>query len=56
VMLRLARPRGTRIVWTETPPVVEDAWNGVLLRFARLLADRTIDADAEWYESVGGKQ
>ncbi len=54
VMARLARPRGTQIVWTESPPVVEDAWNGVLLRIARALADRTIESEDAWYEAIGG--
>jgi hypothetical protein len=35
IMLRLAG--STRIAWSETKPVVDDAWNAVLVRLARAL-------------------
>jgi hypothetical protein len=54
VMLRLTRPRTARVVWTRTPPVVDDAWNAVLLRLARTLCDRVIavDDDEVWFSEV----
>jgi len=53
VMLRFARPPTTRIVWTRTPPVIDDAWNAVLLRFARAMCDRTVDVpDDAWFAEV----
>jgi hypothetical protein len=54
VMLRLARPARTRIVWTDTRPVVADAWNAVLVRIVRAICDRVITApdDDAWYAAV----
>lgn len=52
VMLRLALPRATRIVWTRTAPVVDDAWNAVLARAAGRLCDRTIDG-GDWFTEIG---
>jgi hypothetical protein len=43
VMLRLARPRGVRVAWMPTPPIVDDAWNAVLQRAAKTLCDQMID-------------
>ncbi len=39
VMIRLARPRGVRVQWRHSPPVVDDAWNAVLATLARMLCD-----------------
>ena len=54
VMLRLARPARTCIVWTDTRPVVSDAWNAVLVRIVRAIADRVVTApdDDAWYAAV----
>ena len=39
VLIRLARPRGVRVEWRHTPPVIDVAWNAVLARLARMLCD-----------------
>jgi hypothetical protein len=52
-MLRFARPPTTRIVWTRTPPAVDDAWNAVLARLARATCDRTVVAGEDaWFDEV----
>jgi len=53
VMLRFARPPTTRVVWTRTRPVVDDAWNALLVRIAHAMCDRTVDVDdGSWVAEV----
>jgi len=53
VMLRFARPRKIRVIWTNTRGVIDDSWNAWLARLARTVSDRMVSADGEaWYDEV----